>query len=88
MNIEQFKRAAEKLAVAWNEFGVSIREAANAIEGMLDALFSNPELYPDAHGTPPKKYGMSQRKRPYNSICHYHYIPRVPRNLPYMRRAY
>ena len=88
MDIEQFKKAAEKLADAWNEFGVSICKAADALAEIFESLFNNPELYPDAHGTSPKKYGMSQRKRPYNSVCHYHYIPRAPRNLPYMRRAY
>lgn len=25
---------------------------------------------------------------PYNSVSRYHYFPRAPRNLPYMRRAF
>lgn len=88
MDIEQFKKAAEKLAAVWNEFGVCVRKAADTIEEIFESLFNNSKLYPNVNGTPPKKYGMSLRKRPYNSVSHYNYIPRAPRNLPYMRRAY
>lgn len=59
-----------------------------ALSEMLDAIFSDPKLYPECNGTPPKKYGMSLRKRPYKTLSHYHYIPVTPRNRPYQRRAY
>lgn len=39
-------------------------------------------------GTSPKKYGMSLHKRQNQVATHYNYIPRVPRNQPYQRRAY
>jgi len=39
-------------------------------------------------GTSPKEYGMSRQKHPRKATIHYNYIPRIPRNLPYQRRAY
>lgn len=61
---------------------------AEEVRTALDRVFNNSEPYPDAHGTPPKKYGMSLRRCPLQTSVHYHYIPTAPRNLPYMRRAY
>lgn len=38
--------------------------------------------------TSPKEYGMSLQKHPRKATMHYNYIPRIPKNLPYQRRAY
>lgn len=39
-------------------------------------------------GTSPKKHGMPLQKRSHKATMHYNYIPRIPKNLPYQRRAY
>lgn len=88
MTMEDLVRAAIKVAEAWQEVGRQLKEAADSIYEAFNAAFGSPDLWPEKDGTPPKKYGMSLKKRPYNSVCNYHYIPRAPKNLPYMRRAY
>lgn len=87
-DVEKILEIMNSLAESCNQILKAFSDWADEVRAALDRVFNNSELYPDAHGTSPKKYGMSQRKRPYNSICHYRYIPRAPRNLPYMRRAY
>lgn len=87
-DVEKILEIMNSLAESCSQIIKAFSDWADEVRAALDRAFNNPELYPDAHGTPPKKYGMSQRKRPYNSVCHYHYIPTAPRNLPYMRRAY
>ena len=81
-----FELIGEAASIAFN---IGLQGCVEACEA-LQAAFREIEEATTAEnsGIPPKKYGMSQRKRPYNSVCHYHYIPRAPRNLPYMRRAY
>lgn len=87
-DVEKILEIMNSLAESCSQILKAFSNWADEVRAALDWVFSNPELYPDTHGTSPKKYGMSQRKRPYNSVNHYHYIPRAPRNLPYMRRAY
>lgn len=88
MDMEQTLEAIRTSQEAWAAFTQSILNTAKALSEMLDAIFSDPKLYPERNGTPPKKYGMSLRKRPYKTLSHYHYIPVTPRNRPYQRRAY
>lgn len=87
MTMEELVKAAEKVAEAWLAFGKQLKEAVDAVSEAFNAAFGSPELWPKKDGIPPKKYGMSLKKRPYNSVSRYHYIPITPRNLPYMRRV-
>lgn len=88
MDMEQTLEAIRTFQEAWAAFTQSILDTAKALSEMLDAIFSDPKLYSERNGTPPKKYGMSLRKRPYKTVSNYHYIPVTPRNRPYQRRAY
>lgn len=88
MDIEQLVKAANQVAEAWQEVGRQLKEAADAIYEAFNTVFGSPDLWPEKDGTPPKKYGMSLRKCPRRTSVHYHYIPIVPRNLPYMRRPH
>lgn len=87
-DVEKILEIMNSLAESCSQILKAFSDWADEVRAALDRVLNNPELYSDACGTPPKKYGMSLRKRPYNSVSHYHYIPRAPRNLPYMRRAY
>lgn len=87
-DVEKILEIMNSLAESCSQILKAFSDWADEVRAALDRVLNNPELYPDARGTPPKKYGMSLRKRPYNFVSHYHYIPRAPRNLPYMRRAY
>lgn len=88
MTTEEALEVIQKIADAWAVFTQTIMDAAQALQDMFRSLGENYEIYPERNGTPPKKYGMSLRKRPYKTVSHYHYIPVTPRNRPYQRRAY
>lgn len=88
MTTEEALEVIQKIADAWAAFAQTIMDAAQALQDMFRSLGKNDEIYPERNGTPPKKYGMSFRKRPYKTVSHYHYIPVTPRNRPYQRRAY
>lgn len=88
MTMEEALAVIQKNADAWNAFGQAIENAAQALQDIFRKLGENDDIYPERNGTPPKKYGMSLRKRPYKAVSHYHYIPVTPRNRPYQRRAY
>ena len=88
MTTEEALEVIQKIADAWAAFAQTIMDAAQALQDMFRSLAENDEIYPERNGTPPKKYGMSLRKRPYKTVSHYHYIPVTPRNRPYQRRAY
>lgn len=81
-----FELVGEAASIAFNIGFQGWAEACETLQAAFGEIEDAEKV--ENSGTPPKKYGMSLRKRPYNSVCHYHYIPRVPRNLPYMRRAY
>lgn len=84
MTMEDLIRATIKVVEAWEEVGRQLKEAADAIYELFSAAFSCPDRRPEKHDTPPQKRKMSVRQM----ASHYNYIPKVPRNLPYMRRAY
>jgi hypothetical protein len=88
MTTEEALEVIQKIADAWDAFAQTIRDAAQALQDMFRSLDENDEIYPERNGTPPKKYGMSLRKRPYKTFSHYQYIPVTPRDRPYQRRAY
>lgn len=88
MTTEEALEVIQKIADAWAVFTQTIMDAVQALQDMFRSLGENDEIYPERNGTPPKKYGMSLRKRPYKTVSHYHYIPVTPRNRPYQRRAY
>ena len=88
MTTEEALEVIQKIADAWGAFVQTIMDAAQALQDMFRSLGENGDIYPERNGTPPKKYGMSLRKRPYKTLSHYHYIPVTPRNRPYQRRAY
>lgn len=81
---QQLNEAVEKITAAWNAFGVTVSEMAEA----LNRIFSEPKLWPKRKSVSPKKYGMSLRKRRCSCVLCYQYIPLTPRNRPYQRRAY
>lgn len=83
MNLEQITEAANQMAEVWHKLGIELSEMGERMLKLIREAF-----VPCRCDTPPKKYGMSLRKCPRRTSVHYNYIPRAPRNLPYMRRAY
>lgn len=81
-----FELIGEAASIAFNIGLQGWAEACKTLQAAFGEIEDAAKV--ENSGTSPKKYGMSLRKRPYNSVSHYHYIPRAPRNLPYMRRAY
>lgn len=88
MTVDEFNQGVQALMEGWNDIMRSVAEAAESIQKAWAAVFSDPKVWPKRNGVPPKKYGMSLRKRPYRALPCYSYIPIVSRNLPYQRRAY
>lgn len=87
--MEKILAAFEVIGEAFSTaFDIGLQGWAEACEAIQTAFSEIEDVAKVESGTPPKKYGMSLRKRPYNSVCRYHYIPKTPRNLPYMRRTY
>ena len=82
----EFTALADAVSKALGIAGCSMQEAAEALE----KLFKQAEEQSIASvGTSPKKYGMSlHKRRQRKTAMHYNYIPKVPRNQPYQRRAY
>ena len=81
----EFTALANAVSNALGIMGYSMQEAEKAFE----KLFKEAEEQSIASvGTPPKKYGMSLRKRQMQTAKHYNYIPRPLRNQPYQRRSY
>lgn len=88
MDTESMIKAANQLAEAFRQFGMTLKEV---IDGIADAFacLTKSEKEKKEKGTSPKKYGMSliscgKKIRPYT----YLYIPIVRRNLPYQRRRF
>jgi len=67
-----------------NAFDVGFRGCAEAWK-VIQAAFN--EIKVENAGIPPKRYGMSLRKRRCSCVPCYQYIPLAPRNRPYQRRA-
>lgn len=57
MDMEQTLEAIRTFQEAWAAFTQSILDTAKALSEMLDAIFSDPKLYPERNGTPPKNTG-------------------------------
>ena len=68
MTTEESLEVIQKIADAWAAFAQTIMDAAQALQDMFRSLGENDEIYPERNGTPPKKYGMSLRKRPYKTV--------------------
>lgn len=69
-----------------NPFGIS--DLSLSTEKLEDLFKQVEESCVTSTGTSPKEYGMSLQKRHFKATMRYNYIPRIPRNLPYQRRAY
>ena len=77
-NVEKNLEIMNSLAESCSQIRKAFSNWADEVRAAFDRVFNNPELYP---------YNSVSRY-PYNSVSRYHYIPRAPRNLPYMRRAF
>ena len=75
-----FEKIGEAFSAAFGDGFQSLAEACKELEKTMNQAKNA--------GTPLKKYGMSLRRCPRRTSVHYDYIPRAPRNLPYIRRAY
>ncbi len=81
MNAEQIKKAVNNLTEVWNAIRAQILEMANALE----KIFKRFVIYPNRDI---KECDKSLRRRHHRMVTRYNYIPKVPRNLPYMKRIY
>lgn len=88
MTKEEALAVIQRIADAWNAFGQSLTEVAQALEEMIHGLGASDELWPKRNGMPPKKYGMALQRRCRKDIFCYRYTPPVPRNRPYQRRIF
>lgn len=88
MNMDEALAVIQKIKDAWEAFGQSIAEAAQALEDIFRNLGESDELWPKRNGIPPKKYGMSLHRRVRSAPPCYQFVPVVPRNRPYQRRAF
>lgn len=75
----------EEIVAAFAKIGEAMSDAFNTLQV---AFKEAEEINMARMATPPKKYGMSLHRCSRRTSVHYNYIPRAPRNLPYMRRSY
>lgn len=88
MTMEEALAVVQKIADAWEAFGQSMAEAAQALENFARSLAKSDKLWPKRNGIPPKKYGMSLHRRVRPCPARYQFVPVTPRNRPYQRRAF
>lgn len=88
MTMEEALAVVQKIADAWEAFGLAMENAAQALQDMFRGLTECDEFWPKRNGISPKKYGMSLRRRVRPSPPHYQFVPVAPRNRPYQRRAF
>lgn len=88
MTMEEALAAIQKIAEVWEVFSQSMLDAAQALKDMFRHLEESDEFWPKRNGIPPKKYGMSLRRRVRLSPPHYQFVPVAPRNRPYQRRSF
>ena len=88
MTMEEALAVVQKIADAWEAFGLAMENAAQALQDMFRSLAESDELWPKRNGVPPKKYGMSLHRRVRPSPPRYQFVPVAPRNRPYQRRAF
>lgn len=87
--LEEFEAACERFAEALREMLAPLEEAFDNLAEAFEALYNDPKLWPERDGIPPKKYGLSLRKKhSFKPSVPYQYIPVTPKHLPYMRRSY
>ena len=63
MTKEEALAVIQRIADAWNAFGQSLAEVAQALEEMIHGLGASDELWPKRNGMLPKKYGMALQRR-------------------------
>ena len=80
------KKILNSLAESCSQIRKAFSNWADEVRAALDRVFNNPELY--QYNSVSRYPYNSVSRYPYNSVSRYHYIPRAPRNLPYMRRAF
>lgn len=88
MTMEEALAVVQKIADAWEAFGLAMENAAQALQDMFRGLTECDEFWPKRNGIPPKKYGMSLHRRVRPSPPRYQFVPVAPRNRPYQRRAF
>ena len=88
MTMEEALSVVQKIADAWNAFGLAMENAAQALRDIFRDLTESDEFWPKRNGMPPKKYGMSLHRRVRPGPAHYQFVPVAPRNRPYQRRAF
>lgn len=85
MDFESLQKAVDALVELWEQFTISLNEAANAIIKAFGQL--DEEQRKAKSNSSPRKYGMSLVKKN-EQIPRYFYCPIVRRNLPYQRRRF
>lgn len=88
MTMEEALTVVQKIADAWEAFGLAMENAAQVLQDMFRGLTEGDEFWPKRNGIPPKKYGMSLHRRVRPSPPRYQFVPVAPRNRPYQRRAF
>lgn len=87
--IKEILALFEKLGEAMSEaFNAGFKGCIETYETLQAALKEVEDVSGIRTGASPKKNKMSVRNCPRRTSVHYNYIPRSPRNLPYMKRAY
>lgn len=85
---EDMRFCVEHISRIISAFEQSLKAMTSALTVFYSTVIEVEDTEMKNMGTPPKKYGMSLRKYSRRAPIHYNYIPRAPRNLPYMRRTY
>ncbi len=85
MDFESLQKAVDALVELWEQFTVTLNEAADAIAKAFGQL--KEEQQKVKSGSSPRKYGMSLVKKN-EWIPRYFYCPVIRRNLPYQRRRF
>ena len=88
MTMEEALAVVQKIADAWEAFGLAMENAAQALQDLFRGLTECDEFWPKRNGIPPKKYGMSLHRRVRPCPARYQFVPVAPRNRPYQRRTF
>lgn len=83
--MDDWMKAMEALTKAWNKFGTTVKEMADALTEAFG--FREPEKEKKRSLSSPARYGMSLQKSKITSLMkRYSYYPIARKHLPYQRR--
>lgn len=87
MITDEWNMLLNKLTEAWEQFAVTVRQAADALTKMFDGLEIKKQ-----ENTKPKPYFNNQRRKKSQYLCDvkltYGIEKKPQKNLPYQRRNY